>query len=87
MDVSGFGIPLVKTPLACLETVPETVSLCDGFVCVDKELGEHRGLDYSFYFLGGGPDVGQENGISVLAGAQGLLGEVDVNLGEGEVEV
>ena len=79
LDVGGVLVPGVAAPLGHLQSLPDLVALEYRSVAALEQLGlegrGHRRPD----LLRRGPDVAEEDRLAILAGADRLLGEIDIH--------
>ncbi len=78
LDVGGVGVPDIGLGIRHLDRLPLLVTVEHGAVL----LVEHGGVELLHgvgHFLLGGPDVFQIDRLTVIAGAQRLLGQIDLD--------
>ncbi len=83
LHVGGFLVPGVALARRNLDARPVFVAGEDACVTLAEHLRVDRTQQRFLHFLVARPDVGQHDGLAVLAGAQRLLGQIDIE-GAGE---
>ena len=79
LDVGAVAIPLVHVAGAALDLVPLRILVGKAGVETLEHVGLQRCVHRIGDFLAGGPDVGKEDGVTVAAEAEGILGQIDVH--------
>src|SRR3546814_13458958 len=76
LHIGGTGAPAIGVGAGHLDRLPLLVALIDIVIARAEHAGIDRRMDQVLHFLVGRPDVLQIDGLTVLPGADRLLGEV-----------
>ena len=85
LDVGGFAIPFIDVAGGGFDLVPLRILVGEAGVEALENIGAERGIHRGLDLGGGGPDVFQENRMSVGAEAEWLGFHIDIDrAGDGE---